>query len=252
LQILSKALAFVAGAVLLCGQAWAQDAVSLASRLPAVSASNHQDPPSNRNTNIFTGQDANRGIYNLQLLAATAAVASDDTGLHKTLYTSPGSTAYRISSDVTKLGDPLYTAPLLGAVYLAGGKRNQTLAWHAAVAVVDASVVGEVLKYAVGRHRPIGASGGGNADRFSPGNTSEDGTAFPSGHTLVAFSVASVWAHDKPREKFLAYGLATLVGISRITLSAHWPSDVLVGAVIGIAQGRQVSNGNTSLFSIRF
>jgi len=213
--MLYKALAVIAGVALLCGQASAQNAVSLASLLPAV-------------------------------------VASDDTGLHKTLYTRPGSTAYKISSDVTKLGDPMYTAPLLGAVYLAGGQRNQTLAWHAAVAVVDASVVGEVIKYAVGRHRPVGASGGDNADKFSPGSTQDDDTSFPSGHTLVAFSIASVWAHDKPNEKYLAYSLASMVGISRITLSAHWPSDVLVGAIIGIAQGRQVNNGNTNLFSIRF
>ena len=59
---------------------------------------------------------------------------------------------------------------------------------------------------------------------------------FPSGHTVAAFSIATVFAERYRRHRWVpwtAYGLAGLVGFSRITLQAHFPSDVFVGAVLG-------------------
>ncbi|MCX6291780.1 MAG: phosphatase PAP2 family protein [Bacteroidetes bacterium] len=67
--------------------------------------------------------------------------------------------------------------------------------------------------------------------------------AFPSGHTATAFSIASVFAHqysDKKLVPVLAYTLATIVGISRLTEHEHWASDVFAGACIGYLCGKQV------------
>jgi membrane-associated phospholipid phosphatase len=67
--------------------------------------------------------------------------------------------------------------------------------------------------------------------------------AFPSGHTAVAFSIATVFAsqyNDKKVVPVLCYSAATLVGISRMTEHEHWVSDVFVGALIGYLCGRQV------------
>jgi membrane-associated phospholipid phosphatase len=64
--------------------------------------------------------------------------------------------------------------------------------------------------------------------------------AFPSGHTSAAFTVATVFAKRYPNHRWVrwvAYGLATLVGFSRITLESHYPSDVFLGAVLGYAIG---------------
>jgi len=61
--------------------------------------------------------------------------------------------------------------------------------------------------------------------------------SFPSGHTAAAFSLATVWAHERPRDRELVYALAVLTGLSRISLKQHWPSDVFWGAAIGIAAG---------------
>jgi membrane-associated phospholipid phosphatase len=62
--------------------------------------------------------------------------------------------------------------------------------------------------------------------------------SFPSGHTIAAFSVATVFA-DRYRQHrwapWVAYSLASLVGISRVTLQSHFASDVFVGAVLGYA-----------------
>jgi hypothetical protein len=62
--------------------------------------------------------------------------------------------------------------------------------------------------------------------------------SFPSGHTIAAFSVATIYAdrHSSRRwHAWLAYGLASAVGFSRISLQSHHPSDVFAGAVFGYA-----------------
>jgi membrane-associated phospholipid phosphatase len=67
--------------------------------------------------------------------------------------------------------------------------------------------------------------------------------AFPSGHTAVAFSIATVFASQYKDVKaipVLCYSAATLVGISRMTEHEHWASDVFVGGIIGYLCGRQV------------
>jgi len=71
--------------------------------------------------------------------------------------------------------------------------------------------------------------------------------SFPSGHTLTAFAVvvAVVGASRSGTGQagqwrwwvFGAYILASLVGVSRIAVGAHWPFDVLVGALLGVIGG---------------
>ena len=86
----------------------------------------------------------------------------------------------------------------------------------------------EVLKYSLRRERPY--QGNGNGDFFQPG-----GTSFPSEHAAVAFAVAGVVAHEYPGPlpKILAYGMATVVAISRVKGQQHFNSDVLIGSVVG-------------------
>lgn len=65
------------------------------------------------------------------------------------------------------------------------------------------------------------------------------GHSFPSGHTLSAFAItASLIFYFKNR--WVTVGmliLASFVGLSRIMLGVHWPIDVLMGAVLGLACG---------------
>ena len=66
--------------------------------------------------------------------------------------------------------------------------------------------------------------------------------AFPSGHTSMAFSIATVYAKmydDYLAVPVIAYSAASLVGLSRLTEHAHWASDVFVGAVLGYCCGNQ-------------
>ncbi len=64
---------------------------------------------------------------------------------------------------------------------------------------------------------------------------------FPSGHTIGAVSLATIFARRYRRHRWvpwLAYGLASVVGFSRLTRSDHFPSDVFAGAFLGYAISR--------------
>lgn len=61
--------------------------------------------------------------------------------------------------------------------------------------------------------------------------------SFPSGHTAASFAAATATATFYPRVAPLVFALATGVGISRVHLGHHFPSDVVVGGLIGVGCG---------------
>ena len=61
--------------------------------------------------------------------------------------------------------------------------------------------------------------------------------SFPSGHTLVSFEAATaLWFYHR-RWGVVALTLAALIGYSRLYLFVHYPSDVAVGALLGVGIG---------------
>ncbi|MFA5916387.1 MAG: phosphatase PAP2 family protein [Burkholderiales bacterium] len=71
--------------------------------------------------------------------------------------------------------------------------------------------------------------------RVSPATASALGndTSFPSGHTANAFMLAALLAERLRRKRYYLYGMAVLVGFSRIYLGVHYPGDVLAGGALG-------------------
>ena len=61
--------------------------------------------------------------------------------------------------------------------------------------------------------------------------------SFPSGHSAASFAAAHALAHFYPRQRIPLYTVASLVGLSRIRVGHHFPSDVAVGAAIGLGIG---------------
>ena len=101
-------------------------------------------------------------------------------------------------------------------------------------AAIDSFAVSTALQYSLGREQPYQDQGRGT---FLPG-----GTSFPSDHAVLAWSIASVIAHEYPGPltQLFAYGMAAGVSASRVMGQEHFPSDVLVGSAIGWLIGREV------------
>jgi hypothetical protein len=101
-------------------------------------------------------------------------------------------------------------------------------------AALNSTIVAYAFKEATRRQRPF--QGNGNGDFF------HSGTSFPSEHSAIAWSVASVVAHEYPGPltKFMAYGLASAVTLTRATSKQHFASDAVVGTALGWYFGRQI------------
>jgi len=101
-------------------------------------------------------------------------------------------------------------------------------------AAINATGVTYLFKEITQRQRPF--QGNGNGDFFV------GGSSFSSEHSAIAWSIASVWAHEYPGwlSQTAAYGLATAISITRVTAKEHFPSDVVVGSALGWYFGRQV------------
>ncbi len=135
-------------------------------------------------------------------------------------------------SKITHLGEPMG----IGATVALFACLDEDLAYQALQSVVFASVSTGILKASLGLARP--AAGVGREARFC--SLDDNYHSLPSGHTAVAFALAGSLAQHQPQLSALGYGVATLVGLSRLSLGRHWPSDVLAGAIIGIYSANRV------------
>jgi membrane-associated phospholipid phosphatase len=102
----------------------------------------------------------------------------------------------------------------------------------AAVSVGIGSLIVALMKETIDRPRPAHADPSIETAVGTPGSPS-----FPSGHTATAFAAAAVVGAFYPRLRWPLYGLAALVGLSRIYLGVHFALDVAAGAILGLSIG---------------
>ena len=99
-------------------------------------------------------------------------------------------------------------------------------------AVLVSVLVGELIKYVVGRGRPF-VGGQANAFNFSHFAGTEAYASFPSGHATTAFALAFAVSALWPRARIAMLVYALVIAATRLLLLAHHPSDVVAGALIG-------------------
>jgi membrane-associated phospholipid phosphatase len=167
----------------------------------------------------------------------------------------PSTTRVRVSNDFTYLGSAYTLVPAAGLTYLIGkldhkeGPRETGVL--ALESLADAGMVVEALKLATNRQRPFVPPGTG---KFWPDDTDvySFSSSFPSGHAAASFAFARVIVEETPGHPWLhvaLYGLATGVAIARVTGENHFPSDALVGSVIGYSIGGYVYHHHSAFYS---
>ncbi|MBI4945043.1 MAG: phosphatase PAP2 family protein [Bacteroidetes bacterium] len=94
---------------------------------------------------------------------------------------------------------------------------------------LTASIITTGMKYSFNRVRPF------ETYSFIIKKSDAGSPSFPSGHTSSAFATAALLALAYPKWYIIAPSFlwASAVGYSRMELGVHYPSDVLVGAIVG-------------------
>ena len=132
----------------------------------------------------------------------------------------------------TVLGPTVFRLVTLIVIIFALVRRNLRVALFLVISVELAGIITEIAKYAANRPRPATAL------------VSAPSTSFPSGHALgvivavlALLTVVLPVVHRPLRAWLVAFGAAIviLIGIGRVALNVHHPSDVLAGWALGYA-----------------
>jgi PAP2 superfamily len=193
-----------------------------------------------KRTVIRFGQDQKRiyrGIFrakNLKwdavFLVGTGAFIAADRRI-ETNVSHSNFNAWQNTSDIAVGG----LAASLAGVWLYGLKTNHPHARETGdielETLINAFLIYTPMQLIVGRQRPD--EGNGNGDFFKHHSIN---TSFPGGHAMFTWAMASVLADEypKPWARFLSYGAAFTVTLSRFMARDHWSSDMFAGTVLGL------------------
>jgi membrane-associated phospholipid phosphatase len=181
----------------------------------------------------------------------TAAVLGTTAGL---LFLDPSEARYFRStptfhgfknfftSNATSIGTGAVPASLYAIGLIRKDSKMQRTALLAGEALADGAILQTVLKDATRRVKPARfPASGWFASKGAPSSYIRGNGSFPSGHTIAAFSVATIIARQYRNHRwvpYVAYGLASVVGFSRLPLNVHFLSDVVMGGALGYSISR--------------
>ncbi len=131
---------------------------------------------------------------------------------------------------ITNIGGAIFTIGLSLIFMLFGRGKLEMVATRGLFALAGSSLLGFVLKRMLMRQRPYLIF----PNTYIGGTVFKD-YAFPSGHTASVFTLAVNYAIPYPSLTLPLLFIALLVGVSRIYLGHHYPTDILAGSILGTA-----------------
>jgi undecaprenyl-diphosphatase len=130
------------------------------------------------------------------------------------------------------------------SIYLIHSDNYRMVGYRVVISLILTAIVGEgIIKHLIRRSRPFIEINQGALLISKPISYS-----FPSGHAASSFSVAGVFIIQNSDMSIYITSLALLIAFSRLYLKVHYPSDVLIGIVLGLSCSIAVC----SLFNIGF
>jgi membrane-associated phospholipid phosphatase len=254
-----RALAMLAALLVLAGRSGAQSLPSAETDAGPGAAAEKLISPNMMLQRIATDQkrvwmfpvEAARGkgwkpaLAVIGVTAGLVALDPTDTPLFQRVSYQQNPAVHGISHVLSGTTTGLFIAAVPISFYIAGLVGKDSYATNTALlageAVVNAEIVTIAFKDLDRRMRPseVAPNGDFSDTWLRTKNRSIGGFgSFPSGHTVAAFSVATVFAERYRNHRWapwVAYGLASVVGLSRLNAQAHFPSDIFFGAALGFS-----------------
>ncbi|WIV11592.1 phosphatase PAP2 family protein [Proteiniborus sp. MB09-C3] len=135
-----------------------------------------------------------------------------------------------IMPHITELGGLIFSGLMPLILIVINFSRTRHLGIELLASLSFSQVFVQVLKRALTRERPYNI-----LENIRTFDIVLKDYSFPSGHTTASFSMATILTYYFPQLMIIFITLAFLVGISRIYLAVHYPSDVIVGIILGVS-----------------
>lgn len=129
---------------------------------------------------------------------------------------------------ISRLGDGGFWYVMLALIWLQMGLSYTVQIIYVVIAGSLGTAIYKFLKHKTVRPRPYQVH-----QVIVMGERPLDHFSFPSGHTLHAVMATIVFGYIQPLLLFIMLPFTVLVALSRMVLGLHYPSDVIVGALIG-------------------
>lgn len=177
------------------------------------------------------------------VLSVTTGLYAYDQDLRNWSQLRRNKTTDHLAELFTPFGNSFYVLPAAGLIYLYGdiqeSEKARRIGLFGAESIVLAGAFTGLIKIAAHRHRP---DTGDRYNRWDGPGVSTENLSFPSWHASTAFALATVLAEESGNlaVQSAAYGIASVVALSRVNDDEHWSSDVFLGAAIGYFTARTV------------
>ena len=131
---------------------------------------------------------------------------------------------------VTDLGGAIFSSLFALVLLIFGTTKVKLIAVEALVVLSISQSIVYSLKKLLSRERPYMI-----LEKLNTFGIDLSDYSFPSGHTTASFSIATTLALNIPVLAYIVFIIATIIGISRIYLGVHYPTDVAAGIILGVS-----------------